>query len=83
MAGGELANFESAGFVGKVIAQIGFERGYVQFFAGANACWLIEKIAHRKISLAICEHGGIGDVFVDIETAQRESVGAVQKFAPG
>src|ERR1700677_4600002 len=83
MAGGELASSERAGFVGKVIAQVGFERGYVQLFAGANRRRLIEKSAHWKISLAIRAHCGIGDVFVGIETAQREALRAVKKFAPG
>ncbi len=83
MAGRELADFERAGFVGKVMTQVGFERGYVQLFAGPNHCRLIEKIAHRKISLAIRAHSGIGNVFVDIETAQREALAVVKKFAPG
>src|SRR5271156_5159034 len=83
MAGRELANFKRACFVRKVIAQIGFERSYVEFFAGANRCRLVEEIAHRNISLAIREHRGIRNVFVDIETAEREALGVVKKFAPG
>src|SRR5580704_10475862 len=83
MAGGELADFESAGLVGKVAAQIRLEHGFVQLFARANRCRLVEKIAQWKISLAIRAHRGIRDVFVDIETAEREALGVVKKFAPG
>ena len=83
MAGGKLANCERACFAGKVIAQVGFEGSQVEFFAGANGCGLVEEVAHRKISLAVREHREIGNVFVDIETAEREARGAEEKFAPG
>src|SRR5271155_3116458 len=83
MAGRELANFKRACFVRKVIAQIGFERSYVEFFAGANRCRLVEEIAHWKISLATRAHCEIDDVLVNIETAEREALGVVKKFAPG
>src|SRR5271170_2475089 len=83
MAGGELTNPEFAGFARKMITHIGFERSYVEFFAGANRCRLVEEIAHRNISLPIRAHRGIRNVFVDIETAEREALGAVKKFAPG
>ena len=82
MTARKLADLERARFVGKATAQVGFERGQVKLFALSNSRWMVQQVAHLKVSLTIGQHCRIADMPVRIESAERKSLRGVEKFTP-